>query len=163
MIPTITVDTRLANQKIGRLPEDIRANLRRVLPDLGKRLGVKVESNMGARLRSHVHLKVTKQLIENPSTIYAKVEMVWTGDGKKALVPLWLEEGTRPHEIVAKNARVLAFFWPKINAMFFGRKVNHPGNKAYRIFEDAVDVMRPEIKASIEAAVRGTVSKPAGT
>jgi hypothetical protein len=161
MIPTITIDLRQANQKMTVLPENVRSNLRRVLPDLAKRLGAKVEGNMDERLQSHVHLKVTKQLIENPTSISAKVALVWTGDAKKKLVPLWLEEGTKPHLIEARNAPVLAFFWPKINAWFFGKRVNHPGNKPYRIFEDAVVAMTPEIRATIRAAVISG-SKPGG-
>lgn len=156
MIPSIMLDARLAHAKMDRLPEDVRMSLRRVLPNLGKRLGAKVEENMTSRLHSHTRLKVTKQMVENPKSIFVRVDLTWTGAPSKKLVPLWLEEGTKPHEIVAKNATVLAFFWPKINAMFFGPRVNHPGNKAYKIVEDAFNNMRPEIVATIERAVRGT-------
>lgn len=162
MKPTISIDVRAGNKKMDRLPEDIRNNLRRVLPDLGKRLGAKVEAGMQAKLQSHNRLKVTKQLIENPRSIYAKVALVWTGEASKKLVPTWLEEGTKPHRITARNAPVLAFFWPKIGAMFFGKYVNHPGNKAYKIFGDAYDGMRSEITDSITRAVRSAASGQQG-
>lgn len=160
MIPSMIIDARVAGARMDRLPEDVRANLRRVLPQLAKRLGAVVEANMEARLQTRTHLKVSKLLVENPATIYAKVAMEWTGPKSKALVPLWLEEGTKPHEIVARNASVLAFYWPKIDGMFFGPRVNHPGNKAYRIFGDALDAMRPEIQLGIERAVRGGARGP---
>lgn len=154
MIPSIVVDASIANAKAQRLPEDVRANLRRVLPSIGKRLGAAVEASMAAKLQSHTRLKVSKLMVENPTSLYVKVTLEWTGEARKRLVPLWLEEGTKPHEIVARNAPVLAFFWPKINAMFFGPRVNHPGTKAYKIVEDAFNPMRPEIVAQIERAVR---------
>lgn len=161
MIPTITINASAGRQRMDRLPEDIRSNLRRVLPDLGRRLGAAVEANMASRLQSHNRLKVTKLMIENPQTIYVKVTLMWTGEATKQLVPLFLEEGTRPHRIEARNASVLAFFWPKIDAMFYGRYVNHPGNKPYRIFEDAYNVMLPQITAEISRAVR-SAGQPSG-
>lgn len=159
MQPTVMIDVRAGNRKMDRIPEDVRNALRRVIPDLGKRLGAVVESNMGQRLQSHTRLKVVKLMIENPQSIYAKVSLTWTGEPSKKLVPTYLEEGTRPHRIEARNASVLAFFWPKINAMFYGRFVNHPGNKAYRIFGDAYDGMRGEITTTIERAVKSAASQ----
>jgi hypothetical protein len=153
MIPSITIDVSVANAKLGGMPEQVRNNLRRTLPNLAKRLGAAVETNMGV-LQSHNRLKVTKQLVENPQTIYARVALVWTGEQSKALVPTYLEEGTRPHVIEARNARVLAFYWPKIGGWFFGPKVNHPGNKAYRIFGDAYDAQKGDIRLQIELAVK---------
>ena len=70
--------------------------------------------------------------------------------------------GTKPHVIEARNASVLAFYWPKIGGMFYGRKVNHPGNKAYRIFGDAFDGMRGEITTTLERAVRTAASQARG-
>lgn len=156
---SINIDVRSGVRKMDRIPEDVRNALRRALPDLGKRLGLAVEANMSQRLQSHNRLKVVKLMIENPRSIYAHVSLTWTGEPSKKLVPTYLEGGTKPHVIEARNASVLAFFWPKIGGMFYGRKVNHPGNKAYRIFGDAYDGMRGEITTTLERAVKTAASQ----
>ena len=38
-----------------------------------------------------------------------------------------VHEGAKPHQIRARNKRVLAFYWEKRGEFFFGKKVNHPG------------------------------------
>lgn len=35
---------------------------------------------------------------------------------------------SRPHQIVAKKAPMLVFFWERENRMFIGPSVNHPGS-----------------------------------
>lgn len=42
---------------------------------------------------------------------------------------LWVEAGTKPHEIRVRNARFLVFFWPKVGHVVHFKKVNHPGTK----------------------------------
>jgi len=39
--------------------------------------------------------------------------------------------------IVARNARFLRFFWPKVGRVVFFRKVMHPGNKPYKFLYNA--------------------------
>lgn len=47
--------------------------------------------------------------------------------------------GAAAHVIVPRNARVLAFKWPKRGpGMFFFRKVNHPGNAPHPFLNEAV-------------------------
>jgi len=57
----------------------------------------------------------------------------------------WLNEGASWHPIVARNARALAFYWPKVGRFVFFKSVNHPGYKgddyitqAYLLALDAV-------------------------
>lgn len=159
MIPSISIDARVANARFSGMPEQVRANLRRVLPQLAKELGSAVERNVANNLKSHVNLKVTKQLVENPKTIYARVSLDWTGPAAKKLVPFWLEEGTKPHVIQARNAKVLAFYWDKIGGMFFGPKVNHPGTRAYKLFQTAYDAQKANIRLQIELAVKEAMGK----
>lgn len=49
----------------------------------------------------------------------------------------WEEEGTRPHPIVPKKAQRLVFFWDKVGALVFARKVNHPGTQPHPFLKDA--------------------------
>jgi hypothetical protein len=132
----------------------VRANLRAVMPKLGKQLGAKIEENMASRLNSANRLKVTKKMVENPRSITTTVSLDWTGEASKKLVPTYLEKGTKAHEIVAKHASVLAFYWPKINGWFFGPKVNHPGTKPYNLVADAWASQKDAIQAALTEAVR---------
>lgn len=44
----------------------------------------------------------------------------------------WIEFGTKPHVIqVRKPAGAMTFFWEKVGARVFFKKVNHPGNRPY--------------------------------
>lgn len=45
---------------------------------------------------------------------------------------IFVHEGTQPHEIVARNASVLSFYWPKVGAMVAFPRVMHPGNAPNR-------------------------------
>lgn len=47
-----------------------------------------------------------------------------------------LEEGSRPHVIRPRNAKVLAF--PSGGRTVFARSVNHPGTRGYHAFRDGV-------------------------
>lgn len=50
----------------------------------------------------------------------------------------WVDQGTKPHKIVAKNAPYLTFYWPKVGRVVHFKSVNHPGNKPYRFLERGV-------------------------
>ena len=51
---------------------------------------------------------------------------------------LFVDQGTKPHKITAKNAPYLAFYWPKVGRLVHFKSVNHPGNKAYRFLEEGL-------------------------
>lgn len=40
---------------------------------------------------------------------------------------LYVHEGTKPHVIKARRAPFLVFYWHRIQGIFVGKKVNHPG------------------------------------
>jgi hypothetical protein len=48
---------------------------------------------------------------------------------------LFVDQGTKPHVIKAKNAPYLVFFWPKVGRVVHFKSVHHPGNKAYGFLE----------------------------
>jgi hypothetical protein len=48
---------------------------------------------------------------------------------------LYVDQGTQPHKITAKNAPYLVFYWPKVGRIVHFKSVNHPGNKPYRFLE----------------------------
>jgi hypothetical protein len=51
---------------------------------------------------------------------------------------LFVDQGTKPHPIHAKNAPYLVFYWPKVGRVVHFKSVNHPGNKPYRFLEEGL-------------------------
>jgi hypothetical protein len=49
---------------------------------------------------------------------------------------LYVEEGTRPHIIEAKNAEALSFIWHGERVFF--KSINHPGTKAVHFMRDSL-------------------------
>jgi hypothetical protein len=163
MQPTLTIDAKSALERFSRstgIPESVRNQLRRTLPDVTKKLGMVVDAKLTYGLKSRNNIDVKKELVENPTKIVGRVRVVWTGDKSKAMVPFWLDQGTRPHIIRAVRARNLYFFWEKIGAFFRGPVVHHPGFAGLHYGEAALLEMEPEIVQVLrDAAVLGANEK----
>lgn len=151
---TVKVDNTTALARFGPqgIPVSVRNELRKVIPDLTRRLGAAVNRNLNDRLKSRRRLVVQQQMVENTQAIYGRVTTVSVSE--PFMLPIWLEDGTRPHEIVAKNAPVLAFYWDRIGGMAFFKRVMHPGFAGVRYTADAFAEVEPEIKSEINRAVR---------
>jgi hypothetical protein len=54
--------------------------------------------------------------------------------------------GTKPHVIRARRAPALRFYWPKVGRVVFFKKVNHPGTKANRFLERAMNRAARELR-----------------
>lgn len=65
-----------------------------------------------------------------------------------------VHEGTRPHTIVAKKARVLA---NKRTGQMFGKVVNHPGTKAQPFLREAVEQNEEKINNYFSDAIKGII------
>ena len=42
----------------------------------------------------------------------------------------WLENGTKPHEILARNVKYMHFYWDRVGEEVWFKRVMHPGTKA---------------------------------
>lgn len=58
--------------------------------------------------------------------VLSPVVLVWF-IGNKAPHAKYIEHGTKPHSIDARNVPNLVFFWEKRNVTFVGPHVDHPG------------------------------------
>lgn len=72
--------------------------------------------------------------------------------GVKYAVPV--HEGTRPHTIIAKKAKVLA---NTRTGQFFGKRVNHPGTRAQPFLREAVENNADKINNYFSEAVKGII------
>lgn len=70
----------------------------------------------------------------------------------------YLEFGTNPHVILPVRAKMLS--WMQDGRRVFARKVNHPGNPAFRFLRGSLEEMQPEnmtaIRASMLELVKGS-------
>lgn len=82
----------------------------------------------------------------------AAVVIAAGGDSVGVKYARFVEEGTGPHEIVAKNGKALRFMAGG-NAIF-RKRVKHPGTAPRPFMGDTMIEQTPAIRAELEAAVR---------
>lgn len=67
--------------------------------------------------------------------------------GSDVMQAVFIEYGTRAHDIEPKKAQALMFFWPKIGMDMAAKKVRHPGTKADpALLRTWIAVMEPNSK-----------------
>ena len=147
MIPTITVDARKALLKFSPagIPEQVRKNLRTVIPDLTKRLGLLAEEKLNTELKSRKNIDIKKEMVESPTYLYGRVRAVWTGPSKSSMVPAVLDTGAKAHWIEAKPGGALFFFWEKLGKNVAFQRVWHPGFGGINYMQRSLDEMHDEI------------------
>lgn len=65
----------------------------------------------------------------------------------------FVDEGTRPHAIVAVNAPYLVFFWEKIGRWVRTKSVRHPGSRAAWFSLDLADTFESRFANNQQSAV----------
>ncbi len=155
----ITVDTSKATQRFSSagIPEQVRKNLRALIPDLTKQLGANVEARLDSELKTRRRLVVKKFFVDGDTRMYGMVRL--TTKAPPALLPTWLEAGTPRHPITAKYKPRLKFFWERVGHWVSPITVNHPGTKQYNFLHGAFAEMEGEIRAKLEEGVRKAVGK----
>lgn len=116
-----------ATVKLGRLPEEVRKQLRPVLVRDGKELAARVRGKLSGPVlkigSGRLLNSIRSEMIENANALYVRV---YSSGVPYAAIH---EYGgrTRPHMIFPKNARALHFM--VANGEVFAGKVNHPGSR----------------------------------
>lgn len=98
----------------------------RYLANKGRKLEVLAKAQVGVRtgaLRSSIHMRHSR----DPRGQYVMV-------GSRLNYALMHHEGTKPHLIVANNAKVLRFV--KGSSIVYAHSVMHPGTRANRYLSD---------------------------
>lgn len=62
----------------------------------------------------------------------------------------FIQQGTRPHTIAPRRARMLRFYWPKAGSVVFARRVQHPGTKPNQFYQRALIRWRPEAMGELK-------------
>lgn len=74
-----------------------------------------------------------------------------------SLYGVYVDQGTRPHVILPKNKKMLAF--QKNGQWVFAKRVNHPGTKAQPFFSNAVDDAGPYAQKEMAHAMENVLNK----
>ena len=125
---TITVDASKGIARLGNLTEVLRARLRGTIIDLTQDLADLVRAKLSGQVLNvrtgHLRASIKSQLVEDSTSLFGRV----FSDGSVPYAAIHEYGGvTRPHEIVARYAKALAFQWHGEQVFF--KRVNHPGSK----------------------------------
>jgi hypothetical protein len=82
--------------------------------------------------------------------------------GSASPIALFIEEGTKAHEIRAVRAKALAFSLGEGGPMVFAKVVHHPGTKAQHIFANTLDRNEGQIVRHFENAAERIAQHMAG-
>ena len=86
------------------------------------------------------------------------VEQDFVAGGRQAPYAWIVEAGSRAHQIVARRAPQLVFYWERMGRWFFGKTVNHPGTRPHPFmgpaFHKAERVLRARLEGEL-ARLRG--------
>jgi hypothetical protein len=69
-----------------------------------------------------------------------------------------IDGGAKPHDIPAKNATHLRFYWAKARRWVTTKRVNHPGNKPYKFMYRAWQSAGRVERQELERGMRGIAS-----
>lgn len=144
----VQVDATRAISKLTRLPEAVRENLRRLIPQEIHRLAVRVNQKLDSGLKSRRSLQVQESF--DDSSLYGAVTVVSTKE--PSFLPQILEAGARPH-IIEGNPR-LYFFSEELGHIIAPFRVHHPGFRGIHYMEESANELRRDILRDLERAVR---------
>lgn len=99
-----------------------------VLGERVKNEAIRIAPRVTSNLAHHIVKRVTEK--DGRPTVLVGVENV--------PYAIWVHEGANPHEIRARNAPRLVFFWEKVGSLVAFPVVQHPGNKPNRFLERAL-------------------------
>ncbi len=150
---TVQVDASgaMATFGPGGIPEQVRRNLRSLIPDLTRRLAARADANLTAGLKTRRRLQVKSAMVENSKGIFGRVSVVSTSE--PTMLPYWLEHGTKAHAIEARNAKALYFFWERMGKNVASKRVMHPGFAGIHYLENAFKSMEGEITYAMQQSV----------
>ncbi len=102
----------------------------------------------------HTNTTITSDVWSTPAGVLGLV-------GSNQIVALFVELGTRPHEIRAKDAKALAFPLGVSGEFGVYKAVKHPGTKPQGVFAKARDANLPQIVRMFEDAA-GRIARQLG-
>lgn len=146
-----------AFEKFPKLTESARASLRSEIPGLTKQLADRVRAKLAPgnlfKTSAHILPAVRSEMVENTTQIYGRVYI----DQRKFpnVVAHTLESGSKPHDIVVKNAKSLFFFWERMGKNVAFMRVHHPGFAGRSYMQSSLEELKADLIAGMRKAVVG--------
>ncbi len=134
---TIEVDDSRVRARLQGMPAKLQQALVRKTTVLRLQLEAKVKSKTPVKTGA-----LRRGVFSDQSATATTVEG-WVAESADVKYGLYVEEGTRPHDILPSKANVLAFVVG--GKKVFAKIVHHPGTKGQWMFRDSLAEMRPEI------------------
>lgn len=128
------IDLNALRRTHGRFLDALTTTLRHGARQFGGSVVASIRSGrgIGFKPRSGLLQRSTQYTLADSG---GRLRLKFTNAAKHAMP---IENGSRPHPIVARRAPLLVFFWEKVGKWMAVKKVNHPGNKAYAFLRTAI-------------------------
>lgn len=97
---------------------------------------------LGGRIDTNARRRVNVRTGELSSSIghrvYRSGNRVVLRESATARHAKYVHDGTGPHEIRARNAKALRFYWPRAGRVVYFARVQHPGYKGNPFLRNAI-------------------------
>ena len=103
-------------------------------------------------------LDAVRQLLDSAASAISAINGAYAVVGTNLPYARMVHDGTRPHQIVARNKRALA--WP--GGAHPVRAVNHPGYRGNPFLTDALKDKTPAVQQRLLAALNAILAQQAG-
>lgn len=135
--------------------EGVRPAMLKTMGGIGMRMAAYVKAN---KLSGDPIKRRTGRLRRSISSATSSTaSQVSATTGTNVSYAKYLEFGTRPHVIVPVRAKMLS--WVQDGQRRFARKVNHPGNQAFRFLRGTLEETRTANVAAIRASMAELIAK----
>ena len=153
MQPTINVDLSKALLRFSNagIPEQVRNNLRRLIPGMGHTITNAINNRLNTQLKTRRTITVVEQMRENANQIVMRIAI--ESPSAEGILPKYLELGTKPHPIYPVNVSFLRFALGGVIEVY-ARKVMHPGTRPYLFMDQTVAEFKNDILGMLNDAVK---------
>jgi hypothetical protein len=162
----VLIEIRLDNSEVQRLYKNLDKYSEQVRKRVSDQIG-RSAYNIHAMILRYwkFNLKTTSRRLESSLRVILHTAQYWAEVATEYFVAPFIEQGTKPHTIQARNKKILAVQTSKyrsggiINAygsgqlpafskdrsyIIFGRRVSHPGTIPHPGMKSAADTERPK-------------------
>lgn len=145
------VDSDAALKGLAQMQADVLASVRQLLGQLAALAATQARSTTSFKDRTGALRKSIRRGERGPWAQFVKV------GGKDAPYAVFIEAGSRPHEIKARRAKFLRF--EQNGQIVFRKRVFHPGTRPARFMESARDSAEDVAMQYLEAGLNAVINR----
>lgn len=145
------VESEAALKDLARVQVDVLASVRQVLGQLAAIAALEARNTTTFKDRTG---SLRNSIQRGQKSTWAQFVKV---GGNAAPYAIFIESGSKPHEIKARRAKFLRF--EQDGQIIFRKRVFHPGTKPARFMQSARDVAESLATQTIESALNSAISR----